>query len=54
MAGKFVADVLAMPATGIRNNEINIMDKKQQKRFQKLFSIFHMYFNFRELLKQAN
>jgi hypothetical protein len=32
------------------------MGKKQPNRFRRLFSIFHMcyYFNFQELLKQAN
>jgi hypothetical protein len=56
LAGKFVADVLAKPAAGTRSDEINIMGKKQTNRFRRLFSIFHMcyYFNFQELLKQAN
>ena len=48
LAGKFVADVLARPAAGTRSDEINIMDKKQPNRFM------CYYFNFQELLKQAN
>ena len=56
LAGKFVENVLAKPSAGTKNDEINIMDKKQPNRFRRLFSIFHMcyYFNFQELLKQAN
>jgi hypothetical protein len=44
IADKFEADVLAKPVAGTRINEINIMDKKQLNLFQKLFSIFHMYY----------